>query len=75
MTGKIQTSFNQALVKEIKMSAVILKRCECGQPQFGWEKCPTCDRPAVKVEQGVVAYYHKNPLRRLLFWARKKLGR
>jgi 4-hydroxy-3-methylbut-2-en-1-yl diphosphate synthase IspG/GcpE len=52
--------FQRALVKELRLNAVVLKQCKCGQPATGWQSCPSCGREVVKVDQGLVAYRHKN---------------
>lgn len=51
--------FQKALIKEMKLSAVVLKRCRCGQAQYGWETCPSCGSAAVKEDKGVISYYHE----------------
>ena len=68
------SGFATSLATEIKMRATVLKQCVCGQAQFGWKVCPVCGREAVVQDHGVVAYYHKNPVKRWWFKIKKAFG-
>lgn len=52
--------FQKSLARELRIHAVVRKRCECGEPNTGWDTCPACKRAAVTVDHGLVAYRHKN---------------
>lgn len=59
--------FTESFVKELTLHASVLKKCVCGQSQYGWCECPSCGRTAVVEDKGIVSYYHKNPLKRLWY--------
>lgn len=65
-----QDAFNKSLVKEMRLTAVVRRRCECGNPNTGWDKCPECGRDAVKTDLGLISYGHKSFWKRLAY----KLG-
>ena len=68
------SGFATSVANEIKLRAVVLKQCPCGQSQYGWKVCPACGREAVIQDHGVVAYYHKNPVKRWWFKVKKAFG-
>jgi hypothetical protein len=45
--------------------AAVVTRCGCGTP--GQHAGTVCPRPRAVENKGVIAYWHKNPLRRLLW--------
>lgn len=55
--------------EEISIAAVVI-RCGCGDPLniHGWDngELLPCPKPAGSEDRGVIAYYHKNPIKR---WA------
>lgn len=63
------------VAKEIQLRATVLKRCKCGEGQTGWAYCPSCSRPAVMENLGVVSYYHKSFLKRTWFKIKKGMAR
>ena len=61
----------RSFLREASIEAVVL-RCTCGSPSTHADRvCPL----AVAVPYGVVSYYHRNPLRRWLWRASRRLGR
>ena len=64
-------------VQSASLSAVVI-RCGCGDPDgHNGLRGPAgpCPRPRATEDLGVVAYYHCNPLRRLLWHLRQQLAR
>jgi hypothetical protein len=59
--------------RRVVVSAVVHRACRaCGaaNPQ-GFDRCPACDQPATSEDLGAVAYWHRNPLKRWWWKARR----
>lgn len=67
MSGMSMITVSSA-VESASISAMVT-RCTCGNPSLHIpDPCPG----GRAEDHGVIAYYHKNPLRRLLWWMRKR---
>jgi hypothetical protein len=68
MHGNIQT---KAKLQEASVEAVVI-RCGCGDPAR--HRDTPCQQPRAIEDRGVIAYYHRNPLKRLAWRLRRLVG-
>jgi hypothetical protein len=56
---------------EITIQAVVI-RCDCGEPASHPDAPCPAGRP---VDLGRIAYWHRNPIRRLVYWLARRAPR
>jgi hypothetical protein len=60
-----------AKAREASISAVVT-RCGCGKPAS--HLGAVCPHPSAVTDLGVIAYWHRNPLKRAWHWLRRIAG-
>lgn len=65
--------------KEMVQVSAVVTRCGCTEsqrqsPSWHGKQNRTCPTPSRIQDKGVVAYWHRNPLRRIAFRLRALLG-